>query len=121
MVTEIEISALLKELGIPADLLGYRYLIFCIDAMIKDPSLMYGMFKGIYPMVAAKFDTSITKAERAIRNVIEVGWTRGCVETRNKLFGYTVDANKGRPTNGEFLCAVADWFVMTERKVQTDD
>jgi two-component system response regulator (stage 0 sporulation protein A) len=114
MATEIEISALLKELGIPADLLGYRYLIFCVDEMIKDPSLMYGMFKGIYPMVAAKFNTSIVRAERAIRNAIEVGWTRGNIETQNKLFGYTVDASKGRPTNGEFLCTVADWLVMNQ-------
>lgn len=49
-----------------------------------------------------------SRVERAIRHAIEVAWSRGQVETINKLFGYTIHNDKGKPTNSEFIAMVAD-------------
>lgn len=68
-------------------------------------------------MIAKQFNTTRSKAERAIRHAIEVGWERGNIDTIQKLFGYTVDMNKGKPTNSEFIATVADYIHMNESEV----
>ena len=49
-----------------------------------------------------------TRVERAIRHAIEVAWSRGKIEATESIFGYTVNANKGKPTNSEFIAMIAD-------------
>ena len=39
---------------------------------------------------------------------LEVAWGRGQIEAINKLFGYTVHNDKGKPTNSEFIAIIAD-------------
>ena len=46
--------------------------------------------------------------ERAIRHAIEVAWNRGQIEAVESIFGYTVNSNKGKPTNSEFIAMIAD-------------
>ena len=46
--------------------------------------------------------------ERAIRHAIEVAWNRGRIDVLEDLFGYTVSAGKGKPTNSEFIALIAD-------------
>ena len=49
-----------------------------------------------------------SRVERAIRHAIEVAWGRGQIEAINKLFGYTIHNDKGKPTNSEFIAIIAD-------------
>ena len=106
------ISKVLKELGVPAHLKGYHYIRYAAELLIDDISLI-GYMTGIYCDVAEKFDDTPSRVERAIRNAIEVGWRRANVVFANKMFGYTVDSNKGKPTNSEFIVTVADYILMT--------
>jgi len=53
--------------------------------------------------------------ERAIRHAIEVAWGRGNMEMINKIFGYTVKLEKGKPTNSEFMAMIADKLRMELR------
>ena len=46
--------------------------------------------------------------ERAIRHAIEVAWGRGQPDIVENIFGYTVSAAKGKPTNSEFIAMIAD-------------
>ena len=55
-----------------------------------------------------KFDTTPSRVERAIRHAIEVAWGRGNMDTIDALFGYTIHAGKGKPTNSEFIALIAD-------------
>lgn len=41
-------------------------------------------------------------------NAIEVAWGRGDQQTVEKIFGYTISASKGKPTNSEFIAMIAD-------------
>ena len=44
----------------------------------------------------------------AIHHAIEVAWGRGQSDTVERIFGYTVSATKGKPTNSEFIAMIAD-------------
>ena len=71
---------------------------------------------GLYPQVAAHFDTTAGRVERAIRHLVEVTWTRGDVEVLQRYFGNTVSPEKGKPTNGEFIARMAN--VLRQRLEQ---
>ena len=64
--------------------------------------------KQLYPDLAKKYKTTPSRVERAIRHAIEVAWNRGQIETVESIFGYTVNSNKGKPTNSEFIAMIAD-------------
>ena len=105
----IEAAAFLRELGVPASLSGYRYLKEAINQAAADQSLVHRLTTGLYPAVAEKFQTTPSRVERAMRHSIETAWTRGDLETLHKRFGYTISAEKGRPTVGEFVALAAEY------------
>lgn len=109
---EENILMVLKEIGIPANLNGYRYLIDALVILIttKDNINDIRVCKDVYPTIASKYGTSSSSVERCIRNAIEVGFNRGNVKYLDELFGYTVETRKGKPTNTEFLFYVADYI-----------
>lgn len=105
---EAKITNVIHEIGVPAHIKGYQYLREAISMVIEDMDLLGAITKELYPNIANVFNTTPSRVERAIRHAIEVAWTRGKVETINKIFGYTVNTNKGKPTNSEFIAMVAD-------------
>ncbi|MCI8961399.1 MAG: hypothetical protein HFJ18_00520 [Clostridia bacterium] len=98
----------IHDIGVPANLKGYKYLRTAIVMMIEDPSLTKGITKIIYPSIAKKFQDTSSRVERAIRHAIEVAWLRGNAGLINELFGYTVNPEKGRPTNSEFIALITE-------------
>lgn len=113
---EIEITALLHEIGVPAHIKGYQYIRDAIAIIVDQRDLLSAVTKELYPMIAEKNRTTPSRVERAIRHAIEVAWNRGKLETLNALFGYTVQNDKGKPTNSEFIAIIADKLRL-ERKV----
>jgi len=113
---EAEITNIIHEIGVPAHIKGYQYLREAISMVINDMELLSGITKELYPGIAQKFNTTPSRVERAIRHAIEVAWSRGRIDTINKLFGYTIHDEKGKPTNGEFIAMVADKLRMQSRK-----
>ena len=109
-VNEIIISRVLKDLGISPVLSGYHYARYAINAVIKDPSVAASIVNKLYPLIAKQFNTTPSRVERAMRHAIESGWIKGNQKLQYELFGFTVDANKGKPTNGEFIATVADYL-----------
>ena len=75
--------------------------------VLKDTDLINSITKQLYPTVA-KTQTSSSRVERAIRHAIEVAWDRGDTEVLNNLFGFTINQNKGKPTNSEFIAMISD-------------
>ena len=51
------------------------------------------------------------------KTVLNLGyaWGRGQIEAINKLFGYTVHNDKGKPTNSEFIAIIADKLRLKNR------
>ena len=103
-----EITNIIHEIGVPAHIKGYMYLREGISMVVNDIELLSAVTKELYPSIGKKFNTTASRVERAIRHAIEVAWSRGQVETINKIFGYTIHNQKGKPTNSEFIAMVAD-------------
>lgn len=112
---EAEITNIIHEIGVPAHIKGYLYLREAITMVIANVELLSAVTKELYPSIAKTFNTTPSRVERAIRHAIEVAWSRGKVDTINNLFGYTVNNNKGKPTNSEFIAMVADKLRLEKR------
>lgn len=105
---QISITRMLHELGMPSHIKGYQYIREGIQMIYDDPGLIGGITKELYPELAIKFDTTVSRVERAIRHAIEVSWNRGNWDYMEELFGHSVDIDKAKPTNSEFIVTVAD-------------
>ena len=102
------ITDIMLDIGVPAHLKGYHYLRDAIMLSGRDMEVVCSVTKLLYPTIAKHFRTTDQKVERAIRNAIEVSWTRGNVETFEKMFGYSVLSGRSRPTNSEYIARIAD-------------
>jgi len=109
---ELVVTELIQQLGVPAHIKGYHYLRCAIITSIKDPKMLYGITKHLYPEIAKVYNTTPSRVERAIRHAIDISWIRGNPDTVNEYFGYTVDALKGRPTNSEFIALLTDNLLL---------
>ena len=105
---KISVTKLLHELGVPSHIKGYQYLREAIMMVIGDIDVINQITKQLYPEIAKKYKTTPSRVERAIRHAIEVAWGRGQQDTVENIFGYTVSAAKGKPTNSEFIAMIAD-------------
>ena len=105
---EADVTDMLHDIGIPAHIKGYQYLRMAILLTVKDSEIINSVTKILYPSVAKKYQTTTSRVERAIRHAIEVAWDRGDVDTLNAYFGYTIQNNRGKPTNSEFIAMIAD-------------
>jgi two-component system response regulator (stage 0 sporulation protein A) len=108
IVLESRISDILREVGMPANFLGYNYTRQAIMIATRDAEAIRYLTKWIYPEIAKKFASTSSRVERAIRHAIETAWTRGSMELFDSVLGYSVGRQYGRPTNGEFIALVAD-------------
>jgi len=112
---EVEVTNLMHRVGIPANISGHQYLREAILMVIEDRGLITGITKELYPNVAKKYKTTAAKVERGIRHAIEVCWLRGRIDVLENTFGYTINPERGKPTNSEFIAMVADKIRMDIR------
>lgn len=105
---ENDVTRIIRELGIPAHIKGYQYIREGIIMAVNDMNMLNFITKLLYPNIAKKYKTTSSSVERAIRHAIEVAFSRGQVEILEDMFGYTISAGKGKPTNSEFIALIAD-------------
>ncbi|EGW36419.1 sporulation transcription factor Spo0A, partial [Desulfosporosinus sp. OT] len=110
---EVEVTRMIHQMGVPAHVKGYQYLRDAIVSVVLNVSLLGAVTKELYPMIAAKYQTTPSRVERAIRHAIELAWDRGNVDFMNRFFGYTINVDRGKPTNSEFVAMVADKLRMS--------
>ena len=99
------VSDKLERLGIPRQLAGHRYLIAAIALQssagcVPEPAKLYAR-------IADYYETTPQAVERDIRYAIETAWTAGDIEYQHKLFGMTIDEQRGKPTNAELIARLA--------------
>lgn len=105
---EALVTNMIHEVGVPAHIKGYQYLREAIMMVVNDIDIINQITKCLYPQIAQRFGTTPSRVERAIRHAIEVAWGRGEPTVMENIFGYTVSAAKGKPTNSEFIAMIAD-------------
>ena len=114
---QISITKILHELGIPSHIKGYQYIREGIGIIFERPETIGGITKELYPELAGKFDTTTSRVERAIRHAIEVSWNRGNWSLMEEIFGHSVDIDKAKPTNSEFIVTIADKLRLDFHKI----
>ena len=114
---QVNITKILHELGIPSHIKGYQYIREGIGIIYERPETIGGITKELYPELANKFDTTVSRVERAIRHAIEVSWYRGSWDMMEEIFGHSVDIDKAKPTNSEFIVTIADKLRLDNHKV----
>jgi two-component system response regulator (stage 0 sporulation protein A) len=107
-IVEIRIMDILKKVGTPPSLIGYNYAIQAVKFAIADPSYLRDITKRLYPDIAAVYNTTPSRVERAIRHAVEVIFDRGDMDNIVSVFGNTMSISKGKLTNSEFIAAVAN-------------
>lgn len=105
---EAAVTNIIHEVGVPAHIKGYQFLREAIIMSVKNIDMINQITKQLYPDIAVKYGTTPSRVERAIRHAIEVAWGRGDQAATESIFGYTVSASKGKPTNSEFIAMIAD-------------
>lgn len=105
---ELEVTELLHYLGVPSQLKGYAYLREGILMLYKSAGVTSGITKQIYPAIANLYNTTPSRVERAIRHAIEISWNRADYEMMNKIFGHSIDYDRAKPTNSEFMMTLSD-------------
>ena len=108
---ELEILKILHDLGVPSNIKGYKYLIEGIE-LLYDNQNIYSFTKNIYPIIALKYNTSINNVERNIRNAIDIGWLRANWDLMEEIFGYSIDQDRAKPTNKEYIAAIVDYLKL---------
>lgn len=105
---ELMITEIIHQIGVPAHIKGYHYLREAILLSVKNSEIINSVTKLLYPTVAKNHSTTSSRVERAIRHAIEVAWDRGDIDVLNSYFGYTIQNDRGKPTNSEFIAMISD-------------
>ena len=100
------------QLGIRSNIKGYNYIKTAITLAYNDSTILESVTKRLYPDIAKIYNTTASRVERAIRHAIETAWMNGNVDVINYIFGYSVCADKAKPTNSEFIAHVVNAMQM---------
>lgn len=114
---QVSITKTLHELGVPSHIKGYQYIREGIAIIYNKPSVIGGITKELYPEIAKKYNSTTSRVERAIRHAIEISWNRANWDFMEDVFGYSVDIDKAKPTNSEFIVTIADKLRLEFHKV----
>ena len=115
----LRISSIMKDIGVPLNLIGYNYIKLAILQTINlksQPDFQKNLLftKDVYPYVASLVGKTGKHIQQNIRNTITRTWQRGGQDFINSIFGYTINYTKGRPTNTEFICMMTDKIMVLE-------
>ena len=105
----IALRKTLDQIGVKHSLKGYGYIISAVEKCLENRSKLISIIKGLYTEIAEENSDTVWRVERSIRHAIEVTWTNGNTNAINKIFGYTVSGEKGKPTNSEFIALITDF------------
>ena len=114
---QVSISKLLHDLGIPSHIKGYQFLRDAVKMLFDDPNIVGGITKELYPELANKYNTTVSRVERSIRHAVEVSWNRGDLKLMESIFGHSVDIDRAKPTNSEFIVTIADKLRLDFHKI----
>lgn len=103
------VVSLLGQINMSPNIHGYQYLREAVNLVSVDLSLLRGITNKLYPMLASTFDSTPSRVERSIRHAIETTVNKGSMDALYRFFGNTMDPQKGKPTNGEFIAMLAEY------------
>ena len=98
----------LLELGVPRHLDGFKYIMESVRLVLCDDHYERNFSKRLYPAVARRYNTTASCVERSIRHAVETAWAHISLSVLQREFGNTIDGDRGKPTNSEFIARMVD-------------
>ena len=111
-VIKKSLTKILHELGVPSNIKGYQYIKESILLLYENKELEKEITKSLYPSIARLFSTTVSCVERLIRHAIDISWNRGNLDVMEEIFGHSIDIEKCKPTNSQFIITIADMLRM---------
>ena len=109
--------ALLRTLDASKRLRAWAFLPQMCALTVIHPPLLMDLQHGLYPLVARETGMTPSGVERSMRLWVESAWMHGDLDAIDRLFGASVDPEKGKPTNREFLCRVAERVTLAMERL----
>ncbi len=103
----IKAKKYLLSLGFAPNLKGYKLLAALIELALNGEQILPLKYNG-YRQLASIFDVDAASIEKDIQNAISAAWLRGDVDVLYREFGETLDENKGKPTNKQFVLTAVE-------------
>ena len=98
----------LLRLGFKANTRGTRQLGSALEIVLRDENTLDDVLHYVYTPLAVREKCSPACIERNIRYAIECAWVRGELSVLQERFGYTIQEEKGKPTNRAFLAQISE-------------
>lgn len=110
-------SALLRTLAMPPKLRAWAFLPDMCALTVVHPPLLRDLQHGLYPLIAQRHGMTAAAVERSLRLCVESTWMHGSLSALERFFGASVDPEKGKPTNREFLCRVQERLTLSMQRL----
>lgn len=108
---EIKVKQYLLELGFQPNLKGYKLLSRLIEIALNSDDILPLKYNG-YRRLSDEFGVDCASVEKDIQNAISSAWLRGNIDVLYREFGETLDENKGKPTNKQFVLTAAERLTL---------
>lgn len=102
-----DVNMILRQIGMPAKLKGYKYLREAICLAVEKPDVVNNIMTALYPHIAQKYNSDELSVERAMRYAIKRAWDSGSMSMLKSCFGYAEKISK-KPTNSELITNIAN-------------
>lgn len=113
------IKLALIRIGIRCDLIGFSYLCYAVELVISNPNLSHNLCKGLYIEIGKRFQASKeNNVERSIRHAIENTYVNKSFAELNRMFKTTLYTIDDKPTAGELIRLVAEYYNLGLYKEQ---
>ena len=109
--------SLLRALTARPGLRAWAFLPDMAALAVVHPPLLADLRGRMYPLVARRHGMTPAAVERSLRILVESTWNRGSLAALERFFGHSVDPEKGKPTNKEFLCRLQEWLTRAGRRL----
>lgn len=106
------VTRIIQELGVPANIRGYKYLREAILLAFHNPEVIHSMLKTLYPQVARSFNTTPAKVESGIRHAVNLAWNCGNMEAMCLDIKSPVYKLKYKPTATQIIAMIVDWLQL---------
>lgn len=113
-------TQLLEALDISPRLRAWTFLPEMMTLTMLHPPLLDDLQHFLYPLMAMRHHITPSAVERRLRSAVESTWNQGNYTTLERFFGQSVDPEKGKPTNREFLCQMQQRLLLSVRRIQAN-
>ena len=111
LYVEQRCTRMLLEIGIPANLQGFKFLRSAVMCVVENPEIISSVTKKLYPCIANMYEVAPAVIERSIRHSIDVAFARRGITGLNDLLDLDIFDFRYKPSNSELIALLAEKII----------